>query len=222
MLAGKDSAQGASALEELCGTYWYPLYAYARRQGKTAPDAQDLTQQFFGVFLEKKYFSLANQDRGRFRSFLLGSFKHFLANEYHRSRAAKRGGGYAFVSWDEAEAEKHYANEPACEMTPDKLFEQAWAFTVLQKVMETLRGEYARAHKAEMFAAVEIFLTSQKSDLTYKDIGERLSMSESAIKMTVSRLRQRYGELLRREVAQTVTDPASVEEELRHLLSALS
>jgi len=222
MLAGKDSPQSASALEELCRNYWYPLYAFARRQGKTAPDAQDLTQQFFAVFLEKKYFGLANQDRGRFRSFLLGSFKHFLANEYYRNRAAKRGGACAFVSWDETEAEKHYANEPACELTPDKLFEQAWAFTVLQKVMETLRAEYARAHKAEMFEAVEIFLTGQKSDLTYKDIGDRLNMSESAIKMTVSRLRQRYGELLRREVAQTVTDPATIEEELRHLLGALS
>lgn len=222
MLAGKDSPKAASAMEELCRNYWYPLYAFARRQGSNAADAQDLTQQFFAVFLEKKYFGLANQDRGRFRSFLLGSFKHFLANEYHRSRAAKRGGAYAFVSWDETEAEKHYGNEPACELTPDKLFEQAWAFRLLQKVMENLRAEYGRTRKTQIFEALEVFLTGQKSDVTYKAIGERLNMSESAVKMSVSRLRQRYGELLRSEVAQTVTEPANVEDELRHLMSALS
>jgi RNA polymerase sigma factor (sigma-70 family) len=223
MLAGQgDSPQAASALEQLCRNYWYPLYAYARRQGQSAPDAQDSTQQFFAVFLEKKYFGLANRDRGRFRSFLLGSFKHFLANEYHRSRAAKRGGKCAFVSWDETEAETHYLNEPAAELTPDKLFEQAWALTLLQKVMEKLRQEHERAQKKEIFDALEIFITGEKSDVTYKAIGERLNMSESAIKMAVSRLRQRYGEMLRNEIAQTLAEPAAIEDELRYLLRAVS
>lgn len=223
MLAGQeDSPQAASALEELCRNYWYPLYAYARRQGQSAADAQDSTQQFFAVFLEKKYFGLANRDRGRFRSFLLGSFKHFLTNEYHRNRAAKRGGKCAFISLDEMTAEAQYVNEPATELTPDKLFEHAWALTLLCKVMEDLRAEYAGARKTEIFEALEVFLTGQKADDTYKAIGERLNMSEAAVKMTVSRLRQRYGEMLRKEVAQTVMEPASVEEELRHLLGALS
>jgi len=223
MLAGQEaSPQAASALEELCRNYWYPLYAYARRQGQSSADAQDLTQQFFAVFLEKKYFGLANPDRGRFRSFLLGSFKHFLANEYHRSRTAKRGGKCAFVSWEETEAEAHYMNEPAAELTPDKLFEQAWALTLLHKVMEKLREEHAQAEKKEIFEALEVLITGEKSEVTYQAIGERLNMSESAVKMAVSRLRKRYGEMLRNEIAQTLAEPAGIEDELRHLLHALS
>ena len=222
LLAGKEhSPDAASALEKLCRDYWYPLYAYARRQGHSPPDGQDLTQQFFAVFLERKYFGMAKRERGRFRSFLLSSFKHFLANEYHRSRAAKRGGKCAFVSWDEREAEMHYRNESATHTSPDVLFEQAWALTVLEKVMKDLQQEYVRAGKKEVFAALEIFLSGQKSDATYEEIGQRLGMSESAVKMAVSRLRQRYGEKLRSEIAHTVVEPASVEDELRHLFSAL-
>jgi RNA polymerase sigma factor (sigma-70 family) len=223
LLAGReDSSASASALEELCRTYWYPLYAHARRQGHSPPNAQDLTQEFFAVFLEKKYFGLADPERGRFRCFLLKSFKHFLANEYHRAHAAKRGGKCAFVSWDEAVAEAHYCNEAVTESTPDKLFEQAWALTLLQKVMEHLRCEYARARKERLFDALEVFLSGRNADATYKELGEQLQMSESAIKMAVSRLRQRYGELLRREIAQTVDSPSCVEDELRYLLGVLS
>jgi len=223
LLAGQEgSPEAASALETLCRTYWYPLYAYARRQGHSPPDGQDLTQQFFAVFLEKKYFGLANPDRGRFRCFLLASFKHFLANEYHRSRAAKHGGRCTFVSWDEANAEAHYRNEPACETSPDKLFEQTWALTLLAKVMKDLQKEYVRAGKGRFFDALQVFLSGEKSEATYKEIGEGLQMGESAVKMAVSRLRQRYGAMLRSEIAHTVAGPASVEDELRDLLGALS
>ena len=223
MLAGQEtSPEAASALEHLCRTYWYPLYAYARRQGHSPPDGQDLTQQFFAGFLEKKYFGLANPDRGRFRSFLLASFKHFLANEYHRSQTARRGGQYAFVSWDETEAETYYGNEPAHETSPDKLFERAWVLTLLEKVVKDLQQEYVGAGKGKIFDALHVFLSGEKSESTYAEIGEGLQMSESAVKMAVSRLRQRYGEKLRSEIAHTLTGSARVEDELRHLLAALS
>ncbi len=223
LLAGQDdSPEAASALENLCRTYWYPLYAYARRQGHSPPDGQDLTQQFFAVFLEKGYFGRANPDRGRFRCFLLASFKHFLTNEYHRSRAAKHGGQCTFVSWDEANAEAHYRNEPACETSPDKLFEQTWALTLLEKVMKDLQKEYVHAGKDRVFDALQVFLSGEKSEATYKEIGEGLQMGESAVKMAVSRLRHRYGAMLRSEIAHTVAGSASVEDELRDLLGALS
>jgi DNA-directed RNA polymerase specialized sigma24 family protein len=223
LLAGQeDSPEAASALERLCRTYWYPLYAYARRQGHSPPDGQDLTQRFFAVFLEKKHFGLANRDRGRFRCFLLASFKHFLTNEYHRNRTTKRGGQYAFVSWDEVQAETHYRNEPACEASPDKLFERAWVLTLLEKVMKDLQQEYVRAGKGKVFDALEVFLSGEKSESTYAEIGEGLQMGESAVKMAVSRLRYRYGETLRSEIAHTVAGTTSVEDELRHLLGALN
>jgi len=223
LLAGQQgSPEAASALECLCRTYWYPLYAYARRQGHSPPDGQDLTQQFFAVFLEKKYFGLANPDRGRFRSFLLASFKHFLANEYHRTRAARRGGQCSFVSWDGTDTEERYRHEPASETTPDKLFEQTWVLTLLEKVMKDLRTEYLRAGKESLFDALHVFLSGEKSEATYAEIGGSLQMGESAVKMSVLRLRRRYGEILRNEIAHTLTGPMSVEEELRHLRSALS
>lgn len=221
LLAGQQtSPEAAAALENLCRTYWYPLYAYARRRGHSPPDGQDLTQQFFALFLEKKYFGLANPDRGRFRSFLLASFKHFLTNEYNRSRTAKRGGQYGFVSCDDAEA--RYGNELMHETSPDKLFEQTWVLTLLEQVMKSLQQEYVRTGKAKLFEALEGFLSGEKSEITYKEIGAGLHMGESAVKMAVSRLRHRYGELLRGEIAHTVSGQTSVEDELRHLLGALS
>jgi RNA polymerase sigma factor (sigma-70 family) len=223
LLAGQEeSPDAASALEKLCRTYWYPLYAYARRQGHGPPEGQDLTQQFFAMFLEKKYFNLANPDRGRFRSFLLASFKHFLTNEFHRGRAAKRGGRCTFVSWDEADAEARYGNEPAHEMTPDRLFEQTWALALLEKAMRALQEEYSRTGREKLFATLHHFLSGEKSEVTYAQIGESLQMSESAIKMAVSRLRQRYGQMLRREVAHTLNCGNDLEEELRFLLAAVS
>jgi len=223
LLAGQeDTPEAASALERLCRIYWYPLYAYARRQGYTPPDGEDLTQQFFAGFLEKKYFGLANPDRGRFRSFLLASFKHFLANEYHRSHAAKRGGGARVISWDAADTEERYRLEPASETTPDRLFDRTWVITLLEKVMKELQQEYVLAGKGSVFDGLQVFLSGDKSEATYARVGERLQMTESAVKMAVSRLRQRYGARLRGEIANTVAGPAAVEEELRHLFSTLS
>lgn len=223
LLAGQGgSPESASALERLCRIYWYPLYAYARRQGYAPPDGEDLTQQFFAGFLEKKYFGLANPDRGRFRSFLLASFKHFLANEYHRSHAAKRGGGARVISWDAADTEERYRLEPASETTPDRLFDRTWVITLLEKVMKELQQEYVLAGKRRVFDALQGFLSGDKSEATYARVGEGVQMTESAVKMAVSRLRQRYGERLRNEIAHTVAGPAAVEEELRHLLGALS
>jgi len=220
LLAGqKESPESAAALEQLCRIYWYPLYAYARRQGHSPPDGEDLTQQFFAGFLQRKYFALADPGRGRFRSFLLASFKHFLANEYHRGRAGKRGGGRALVSWDAAEVEARYGNEMMHETSPDKLFEQTWALTLLEKVMKDLQHEYLHAGKADVFNALEVFLSGEKAKATYKEIGETLRMSEPAVKMAVLRLRRRYGEMLRGEVALTVDGATAVEEELRHLFS---
>src|SRR5688572_12882483 len=173
LLAGQeDSPEAISALEQLCRTYWYPLYAYARRQGHNPQDGQDLTQQFFAVFLEKNYFGLANPDRGRFRSFLLASFKHFLVNEHHRRSATKRGGQCSFISWDEADAEGHY--DLAGAASPDELFEHAWALTLLGKVMTDLQQEYVRGGKGRVFDALQIFLTGEKSETGYEEIGEAL------------------------------------------------
>ena len=223
LMAGQESSPEASAaLERLCRTYWYPLYAYCRRQGCAPPDGEDLTQQFFAAFLEKKSFSLADPDRGRFRNFLLASFRHFLANEHHRNRTAKRGGRFAFVSWDDADLETHYQNEAADRFTAEKLFDQTWAFTLLGKVMKDLRAEHVGAGKDQLFDALEVFLTGEKAETTYEQIGADFQMSESAVKMAVSRLRQRYGQLLRQEVAHTVTNPAWVEDELRHLVQVLT
>lgn len=222
LLAGQEGTHASvSALESLCRGYWYPLYAFARRQGHGPEDGQDLTQQFFATFLEKKHFALADRERGRFRSFLLASFKHFLANEYHRGRAAKRGGGAKVISWDAADTEERYAHEPASAAAPDRQFDQAWAMTLLDRAMTGLRREYAEAGKEKVFDALQQFLSGEKSEVTYAALGAELGMGESAVKMAVSRLRQRYGERLRAEVAHTVNAPAAVDEELRYLFSAL-
>ena len=197
-------------------------------QPRSAPELTPATSlpapipEFFALFLERKSFGLANPDRGRFRCFLLASFKHFLANEYHRGRTAKHGGGCTFVSWEEAGAEMRYRNEPTCETSPDKLFEQTWVLTLLEKVMKDLRQEYVRTGKERVFDALEVFLSGEKSEVSYLEVGEGLQMGVSAVKMAVARLRDRYGKMLRSEIAQTVTGPTSVEEELRHLFGALS
>jgi len=223
LLAGNEAhPEAAAALEYVCRSYWYPLYAYARRHSYSPEDAQDLTQGFFAIFLEKKYVCLANPDRGRFRSFLLTSFKHFLANQHHRSHAAKRGGHFTFVSWDEVDAEAHYQNEMTCAASPEESFDHTWALTLLEKVMTDLREEYVSTGKRRIFDALEVFLSGETPAPTYSTIGGRLQIGPSAVKMAVSRLRRRFGELLRREIAQTIAGTANVEDELRHLRCALS
>src|ERR1043166_107557 len=221
--AGQEgSPESASALERLCCTYWYPLYAYARRQGYSPPDGQDLTQQFFAVFLEKKHFGRADPGRGRFRSFLLASFKHFLANEYHRSRTVKRGGQHSIISWDARSGESRYLREPSHDLTPEKIFERAWALTVIETALEQLRKAYADAGKSELFLAIQSYLSGDDSTQTYATVAASLNMTEGAVKMAVVRLRSHFRGLLRSEIAQTVAEVTEPEEELRHLFACLA
>jgi RNA polymerase sigma factor (sigma-70 family) len=218
--SGTGGPHAQEALEKLCGTYWYPLYAYVRRQGHSPEDAQDLTQEFFARFLEKKYFRLANRERGRFRTFLLSSLKNFLVNEWNRSRAAKRGGGTIHIPIDGLTAENHYNQEPAHNLNAEKIYERNWAMAVLEQVRARLQEEYASG-KPERFAQLESFLPGEESDLTYAEAGRRYGMAEGTLKSDVNRFKKRYRELLRAEVAHTVANPAELEEELRHLIKVL-
>ena len=216
-----DSTRAHTALSSLCRTYWYPLYAFVRRQGHNAHDAQDLTQEFFARLLSKNYLATVAPERGKFRSFLLASLKHFLANEWKRSRAAKRGGGQEIISLNDDEAESRYALEPADDTTAEKIFERRWATTLLDQVVHRLRDEYARAEKLQLYDALKNCLTVESRSVPYAQLGAQLNMSEGAIKVAVHRLRQRYREILREEIAQTVSSAEEVEEELRHLFAAL-
>ena len=220
--AGAEGTPEADlALERLCQTYWYPLYAYVRRQGQSPHDAQDLTQAFFARFLQRKYFSHADQSRGKFRSFLLASMHHFLVNEWTKERAAKRGGFERVISLDERQAEERYEAESLDNGTPDRLFEKRWAAGLLERVLARLREENANGDRALVFEALKDFLWGEKNGSTYQELGLELAMSEGAVKVAVYRLRQRYRDLLREEVAQTVASPEEVDEELRYLISVI-
>lgn len=223
ILAARDPAapHARAALETLCETYWYPLYAFVRRRGHSAEQAQDLTQEFFVRLLEKDYLKVVDQSKGRFRSFLLASFDHFLHNEFDRARAQKRGGGRAQLSLDFRDAEGRYHVEPADVQTPEKLFERRWALTVLDRVLRRLEEEHAEAGKAEFFLNLKGHLLEEPDAVPYAKLAERLAISEAAAKMAVSRLRKRYRLLLREEIAHTVEDAGEVEEEIRHLFEAL-
>jgi RNA polymerase sigma-70 factor (ECF subfamily) len=221
VLSARADHPGASnALTTLCEAYWYPLYAYVRRQGIAPHDAQDLTQEFFARLLEKDWLRAVARDRGRFRSWLLAALKHFLANEWDKSRAKKRGGGISFISIDDASAESRYAHEPADHTTADLLYDRRWALTLLDRVLARLREEFVAVGKVAHFDALKGALTGDKTP--YAEIGAALSMSEGAVKVAVHRLRDRYRELIRAEIVETVATPAEVEGELRHLLAALS
>lgn len=216
-----ESTHALAALEQLCTTYWPPIYSFIRRQGHNPSDAQDLTQEFFARLLQKNYLGAVDRSKGRFRSFLLASVKHFLANEWDKARAQKRGGGQVLLSIDTANAETSYAVEPVEHLTPDKLYERRWALTLLQRVMSRLRAEFSQNDKTELFEQLKGTLTGEGRGLGYAALAERLGSTEGAIKVAVHRLRQRYRELLRAEIAQTVAGPEEVEEELRALFAAL-
>jgi len=220
--SGSGSPQADLALEELCRTYWYPLYVYVRRQTPTREDAEDLTQAFFARFLEKNYLTGLNSERGRFRAFLLAALKHFLANEWDRAKRQKRGGGVTMVPLDWQDADTRYHIDPPDNLSPDKLFDRAWAVTVLERVLSRLRGESAAEGKAELFARLKPFLMVGKGAIPYAQVAQNLKLTEGAVRVTVHRLRGRYRELLRDEVRQTISDPAQVEEEMRTLLSAFA
>lgn len=216
-----DSPQAAEALEELCRIYWYPLYAYVRRRGYSPDDAQDLTQEFFARLLAKRWLDAADRSRGRFRTFLLGAFSHFLANEWHRANREKRGGGRGLVSWDQAMAESRYLAEPADALTPDKIYEKRWAATLLELVLTRLQAEQVAAGKKDLFEEVKNLLWGEKSTHSQAELAANMGLSEGALKVAIHRLRRRYRELLRAQIAQTVARPDEIDDELRALMAVL-
>jgi RNA polymerase sigma-70 factor (ECF subfamily) len=218
--AASDSDERQCALEELCRTYWYPLYSFVRRRGSDPHEAQDLTQSFFARLLEKNSLALAEKERGRFRTFLLTAFSNFLVNEWERARRQKRGGGCQTISFDAASAEERYTLEPASAMTPEKAFEQRWIETLLEKTLSRLRDESAAEGQGDRFEQLKTFLSEDRGAVSFAEMASRLNTTEAAVKGVVRRLRARYRELLREEVAQTVSSPDEVEAEIRYLMTA--
>lgn len=218
----RPSPESADALEKLCHAYWYPLYAFVRRQGHNAPEAQDLTQGFFLHLLENSALATMHPAKGRFRSFLLASLKNFLANVWDRSQAGKRGGGQVTFSLDEFDPEQRYRLEPVDNASPEKLFDRRWTETLLAQVMARLRQEYVAAGWGGRFEVLKVYLLNEYSPGSYAETAVTLGLSESAVKSAIYKLRQRFGSSLRLEVAQTVADPAEVELELRELLAVLT
>jgi RNA polymerase sigma factor (sigma-70 family) len=215
--------ESRSALSELCKLYWYPLYAFARRSGYDASDAEDLTQSFFLHLLEKEAFNRVEREKGRFRSFLLVSFKNHMSVLRHKGLAAKRGGGCQVVSLDEEEAEHRYRLEPVDDLTPEKVFEARWATTLLSRVTSRLRDEYVVQGKAQAFDRLKLYLV--KTDFedvnSYRRVADELGLSVGGVKTVIFRLRKHFTALLREEVAQTLADPAEVDSELHSLCEAL-
>jgi len=225
VLSARDaqSPQSAAALEKLCRVYWYPLYAYVRHTGQSKENAEDLTQAFFARLLEKGYLEAAQRERGRFRSFLLLALKRFLANEWDRGRAQKRGGDQPHLPLDTELAERKFQAETAAgEMSPDRLYERRWALALLEQTLARLRAESAAAGKTAEFEKLKSFLTADKSAIGYATAAGALGVSAGAARVAVHRLRKRYRELFREEIAHTLAAGESVEEELRHLLAVLS
>jgi RNA polymerase sigma factor (sigma-70 family) len=212
--------EARSALVSLCENYWYPLYAYLRRRGNSADEAQDLTQEFFMRVLEGRYLDRADPEKGRFRSFLLTSLKFFVADENDRRRALKRGGG-TVGSLEFSSGEELYQREPAHDETPERIFERRWALSVLDRVVEKLRDEFVHHGRADNFERLKVFLLGE-SDASYAAVALEMNTSEGALKVAIHRLRKRYRELLRHEIADTVSDPAEIEPELRYLATVLA
>lgn len=223
VLAARDrqAADAHEALASLCSIYWYPLYAFIRRWGHDAESAQDLTQEFFVRLLDKDFLSAVDRSKGKFRSFLLAAANHFLLNEAKRERAEKRGGGRTIVPLDADAAEGRYVLEPAHELTAEKLFERRWALTLLERVLARLDEEMAQAGKSAAFAKLKTYLLADADAESYRQAAEELGTSESAARVTVHRLRKRYREILRDEIAQTVDGPEQIEDEIRMLFAAL-
>ena len=220
--ANPDEASQTHArksLEELCRAYWYPLYAFVRYRGYSSDDAQDLTQSFFARLIETGGFASVDPERGRFRSYLLGAMKHFLANEWHRSQAQKRGGGVVVLELDALDPRARYALEPAQASDPDAGFDRQWAQESIARAMQSLRAESEASGKGELFETLKGSLSGEEP--TRSETAQRLGMTLGAVKVAVHRLRQRYRELLRAEIAKTVSDPADIDDEMRHLVDAL-
>lgn len=222
MAASREPTAGArAALSQLCELYWPPLYGYARRHGYTIEEAQDLTQAFFARFLEKGDVQAADPRRGKFRSFLLSAFKHFLSNERDREHAKKRGGGQVMLALEFETAEARYAAEPADNLTPEALFERQWALGVIDRVLATLRADFAKAGRENMFERLKGCLIGEKEG-AYANVARALGTTEGAVKVTVHRLRRRFRDVLRAEIMVTVSDDSEVDDEIRYLLTVLS
>jgi RNA polymerase sigma-70 factor (ECF subfamily) len=222
LTAGRTSSQDSRrALVSLCETYWSPLYAYVRRRVPDVNEAQDLTQEFFAELLEKNYVGAAVPARGRFRAFLLTAFKHFLSREWEKARAQKRGGGRVLLPLDFDSAESTLHIDPAGGLTPDQYYDQQWAITLLAQIMDRLEAEFDDDGKGRQFAELKDLLIGTLPDSNYAQAAARLNMTVPAIRKAASRLRKRYRELLREEIAQTVSDPGDVDDELRSLLATL-
>ena len=215
---GGDGTRALKAMSELCRDYWYPLYAFVRRRGHAPHDAQDLTQAFFATLMETNA-TAADPQRGRFRSYLLGALKHFLANDFHRANAQKRGGGQQLVEWHAFEPEAHYALEPAADTDAETLYDRRWALDLLDRAMKRLRAEFAAKKDESTFDALKGTLSGAAA--AREELAKKLGMTEGALKVAVHRLRQRYREVLRAEIAETVNFPADVEDEMRHLVAVL-
>lgn len=222
--AAQDGTIASDALEILCRDYWYPLYSYIRRQGKSAADAQDLTQGFFEYLLAGNYLARAEQEKGRLRSYLLGGLKHFSAYQFRKETSLKRGGGIPRISIDEQLAEERYQYEPQADESgnPDRLFERRWAMAVLETVLQKLASEFHAGGKDDQFAILSGFLAWNSGEMTYVQAGEKLGMKEGAVKVAVHRMRNRYREILHQEILATVASPEEVEEEIDYLLGVLS
>lgn len=217
-----ESTRHRQALETLCETYWFPLYVFLRRQGNDTSQAEDYTQAFLAFLLEKQALSKADPNRGRFRSFLLASLKNFLANERARAQALKRGGNRKVLSLDIENAERRYALRPDDELSPDKLFARSWALTVLDKTMSRLESETGTAQLQKIFATLRMYLTADKSSVPYRQIADELNMNAGAVRVAAHRIRRRYRELLRDEIAQTVESQEQIDQEIRDLFAALA
>lgn len=222
LAAGLDESSVArNALEQLCRTYWYPLYVYTRRRGYDVEEAKDLTQEFFARLIAKNYLGAVEQGRGRFRYYMLAALKHFLSDEWDRATARKRGGGYKFIPLDELDPEERYHLEPRDESTPETAFQRRWALTLLDLALSRLREEFQLAGKERLFDGLKMFITSDNPELSYAAAAGSLGLTEAAAKMAVSRMRQRYRTLLRAEIANTVGDPKEVDAEMRELAAVL-
>jgi RNA polymerase sigma-70 factor (ECF subfamily) len=214
--------EARAALGELCAIYWYPLYAFVRRKGHDPQTAQDLVQGFFAALLEKEVLATIDRSKGRFRSFLMAACTHYLANQRDHTRALKRGGGCVLISIEAREAEGRYRCEPSHELTPERLFERRWAMTLLDLVLGRLEAESNAAGKGHLFAALGPSLLGKAEKVAYARVARELGCSEGAARTAAHRLRARFRDLLRVEIARTVDDPAAVEQEIRDLLAALA
>lgn len=223
VLAAKDAQtpESFAALEQLCRTYWYPLYAHVRRRGYSEAEAQDLTQEFFKRLLERQFLSGLLREGGRFRSFLLTALQHFLAEHWHRSQAQKRGGGQPIISIDAQTAEERYRLEPRDERTPEMLYEHRWAMALLDQVLSRLELEFSEAGKGPLFQQLRAYMVDGAAQTSYAEGARRMGMTEEALRKAVQRLRKRYQELFRQEISQTLANPTEVEEELRYLQTVM-